>query len=298
MLIILTIRARRAIAGGLLVLLGGCQGFNGTTAGSRPAVPTASSSPIACDTTPQKPITKAQKLEVAMAMARAAENDGNAEQAIQIYRDVIKKDSDHIEAYHRLAIVYDLKGEPLKAREHYMLAIEKAPKNAELYCDFGYSCYLQRNWGEAGVNLRRALELRPDFARAHTNLGLLLAHNYHSSEALAEFSKAGCDEAAARCNLAFVLAVEERCEEARQQYRLALEANPEAPAAKKGLAALETCGRDGDVARMPPANVAPPAVTLQIHAPEGDQAPLPPPAHLAPPPTVQAAFVSPDMQRF
>ena len=36
-----------------------------------------------------------------------------------------------------------------------MTAIEKAPKNAELYCDFGYSCYLQRNWGEAGVNLRR-----------------------------------------------------------------------------------------------------------------------------------------------
>ena len=193
------------------------------------------SSAIASDSIPKQPITKEQKLDVEMAMARAAENDGNTEQAIQVYEDLLKKDSHRVEACHRLAIVYEIKGDPQKAREYYMTAIKMAPKNADLYCDFGYSCYLQRNWGEAGENLHKALELRPEFARAHTNLGLLEARTYHSPEALAEFTKAGCDEASARCNLAFAMALEERWEESRQQYELALAADPNATAARKGF---------------------------------------------------------------
>ena len=277
------LQARTVITAALLVMLGGCQTFSGMMASFKPAATPSSSSPIATDTTPSAPITKEQKIELQMAVARSYENEGNSEQAIEVYRDVIKKDSRYVEAYHRLAILYDTKGEPQKAKECYLTAIKTAPKNAELYCDFGYSCYLQRNWAEAGVNLRRALELRPEFARAHTNLGLLLARNYHAPEALAEFSKAGCDEAGARCNLAFAMTLEERWQEARQQYELALAANPNASTAKKGLAALEAhAPKDYSQPRPAPVNVASQPAQLQLSQGELPRQPvhgnvLPPP---------------------
>ena len=97
----------QSLAAGLLALLGGCQGFSGMMASFKPRTDMPSSSSIASEATPSQPITKEQKLEWQMAIARAAENDGNSEQAIQIYQDVIKKDNRRVEAYHRLAIVYD-----------------------------------------------------------------------------------------------------------------------------------------------------------------------------------------------
>ena len=273
-----TNRVRIVLAAGLLALLGGCQSFNGMVAYFKPGGPNPSS--VAAETPPPAPITKERKLDVQMAVARSCENDGNTEQAIQVYQEVVKKDSRRAEAYHRLAILYDLKGDPQKAHEYYTTAIQKAPKNADLYCDLGYSCYLQRNWAEAEVNLRKALEERPGLARAHTNLGLLLGRTDHATEALAEFSQAGCDEAAARCNLAFALTLEEHGQEARQQYELALAANPNAAAAKQGLAALQAHWPDGDPAPRPGVPGAPA------------------PQNVTPPPTVQAAFVAPDVQRF
>ena len=58
-------------------LLGGCQSFNGMMANFKPAPAAPTSSAIASDAMPKQPITKEQKLDVEMAMARAAENDGN-----------------------------------------------------------------------------------------------------------------------------------------------------------------------------------------------------------------------------
>ena len=157
---------------------------------------------------------------------------------------------------------------------------------------------MQRNWADAGVNLRRALEIRPEFARAHINLGLLLARTYHESEALAEFSKAGCDEVSARCNLAFALTLEERYEEARRQYELALVADPSATAAKKGLATLQAHGSANELAQIPlPVRVASPPPVMESRLAAADPTGPPPPGSVTPP-VVQASLVSPDIQRF
>ena len=120
----------RALRGGLLVLLGGCQACNSWLASFKPtAHPYVRDGCRRNDAV--QPITKEQKIEVQMAVARACENDGNTEQAIQSYLDVIKKDSGHVEAYHRLAIMYDTKGDVAKSR-YFLTAIQKAPKNADL----------------------------------------------------------------------------------------------------------------------------------------------------------------------
>ncbi len=151
-----------------------------------------------------------------MAIARSLDNQGDTEPAIKAYLDVVNKDPRRADAYHRLAVLHDAKGDSESASNFYQIALKKDPKNAELHCDFGYSCYLQRNWSEAEPQLRRAIALNADCARAHTNLGLLLARTGREKEALVEFRKAGCDEAAARSNLGFALTLEERWPEAQR----------------------------------------------------------------------------------
>jgi Tfp pilus assembly protein PilF len=174
-----------------------------------------------------------------MAVARACETDGNLDEAIKNYADVLKKDSSRAEAAHRIAILYDMKGQPEKSRGYYMDAIKKAPDCAELYCDFGYSCYLQRSWAEAERNFRKAIELNPDLARAHVNYGMLLARTGRATAALKEFSHAGLDESASRSNLALAHAQENRMMEAQEEYSRALAVNPNSKSAKTGLAAIQ-----------------------------------------------------------
>jgi Tfp pilus assembly protein PilF len=233
----LVLRHRTVLLAALLASLTGCQAFDGMVAKithrNQAAYPSA-----AANDEPTPPLTAKQKADVQMAVARSLENQGNTAQAITTYLDVVKKDPARADAYLRLAVLHDLKGDSQSARKFYLTALKRDPNNAELHCDFGYSCYLERNWGEAESHLRRALGINPDCARAHTNLGLLLARTGREQDALVEFHKAGCDDAAAHNNLGFVLTLEERWPEAKRQFRLALAADPNSKMAKDGLAAL------------------------------------------------------------
>jgi len=175
-----------------------------------------------------------------MARARSLVEKGQIEQAIGIYQDVVKQDNSRPDAYHRLAILHDMKGECDKARGFYHAALERDSRNAEVLCDFGYSCYLQRRWREAEEHLSQAIALQPDMARAHNNLGLLLARTGRQDGAMTEFARGGCTEADARANLAFALTLEQQWVAARQQYELALAVDSTSRAAQKGLDALRS----------------------------------------------------------
>jgi tetratricopeptide (TPR) repeat protein len=222
------------------VPLSGCQTFNGMVAKitHKNQNQMAYTPPPAVKDEPMRPLTAEQKADVQMAIARSLENQGDTEPAIKAYLEVVKKDSRRADAYHRLAVLHDAKGDSESACSFYKIALKKDPKNAEIPCDFGYSYYLQRNWSEAEPQLRRAIALNSDCARAHTNLGLLLARTGREKEALMEFRKAGCDEAAARGNLGFALTLAEHWPEARRQFELALAADPNSTMAKDGLAAI------------------------------------------------------------
>ena len=75
-------------------------------------------------------------------------------------------------------------------------------------------------------------------ARAHNNLGLLLAKDGKVDEAFAEFSAAGLRPDEAHQNVAFVMSTERRWDEARRQYELAIAANPASTTARDRLAEL------------------------------------------------------------
>ena len=112
--------------------------------------------------------------------------------------EALKNDPHRADANQRLAVVHDRLGRFQESAGYYAKALAAAPGDAEIFCDKGYSLYLQRRWAEADMCLRQAIALKPRLARAHNNLGLLLARDGKVDEALAEFRAAGLPPRAMR----------------------------------------------------------------------------------------------------
>jgi tetratricopeptide (TPR) repeat protein len=184
-------------------------------------------------------ISSAQEADAQIALGRVAEIRGDLEEAKGAYRAALGRDARRSDAYQRLAVLADKQGKFRESAEFYRQALQASPGSPEIYCDMGYSLYLQRRWAEAEMNFRQVIALNSEHQRAHNNLGLVLAHNSQTEEAVAEFHKGGCGEADARENVALALATEGRWDEARSQYRLALRAQPGSATALARLADVD-----------------------------------------------------------
>src|SRR5262245_60952240 len=201
-------RGRAAAALGL-TLLAGCLSGN-------PRPNPASLLPGAGE--PSPPLRASQVADVQVAMGRTLEKRGSTEQAQEMYQKALKQDPSRTDAYGRLAVLHDRQGKFKESEELYRKALATRPDDAGLLCNRGYSLYLQRRWAEAEAALRRALALAPGHRRAQNNLGLVLAQVGRHEEALASFRRAGCTEADAHVNLAFVLTLRRSWPEARGHY--------------------------------------------------------------------------------
>jgi Flp pilus assembly protein TadD len=212
-----------------LSCLAGCQH------GSRPG------DTFLLDGGPSKPaeLTPAQLADVQVACARSLEKRGDEDQAVARYSEAVKHDPRRADAWLRLAILHDQQGKFADSAEMYRAALAQRPGDPDIFCNIGYSFYLQQRWAEAEMNLRQAITLQANHARAHNNLGLLLARTRRDNEALAEFRKGGCSDADAHANLAFALTLERRWPEARGHYRQALAADASCETARLGLQRLE-----------------------------------------------------------
>jgi Tfp pilus assembly protein PilF len=180
-----------------------------------------------------------QVADVQIALGRSLEKGGATEQAVLAYLEALKHDPSRSDACARLAVLYDQQGRFGESGDMYRKALAAQPANPDLYNDQGYSLYLRGDWAKAEDNLRHALALAPGHRRAHNNLGLVLAHTGQEEEALGQFREAGCSAAEAHNNLAFVLTLERRWDEARQHYQYALRGEPSSEQAKKGLRQLD-----------------------------------------------------------
>jgi Tfp pilus assembly protein PilF len=212
--------------------LAGCNHIVPTRPASRTPAPATT---MLDDNRPSPKLSPSQAADVEVALGRSLLVQGDAEKAESAFRDALKKDPKNVDAMVRLAILEDGRARFKESGALFRKALEVRPNDAEIHCDYGYSCYLQRRWSEAETSLRKAIALKPDLARAHNNLGLALAHDDRKQEALAEFRKAGLDASDASANLAFALASEGRWIEARQYYGKALTAKPGSTRAKEGV---------------------------------------------------------------
>jgi Flp pilus assembly protein TadD len=180
-----------------------------------------------------------QTAEIQLAMGRSFEAEGDYDKAMAAYREAAQTDPKRHEPQIRIAILLDRLGRFAEAVPYYNAALKASPGNAEVYADRGYSLCLQGRDSEGEVSLRQAIAIEPRLARAHNNLGALLARAGRTADALAEFRKAGCPETDAQLNLAFALGQGGRWDEARKHLEIARRAAPSAKAVGEDAAHLE-----------------------------------------------------------
>jgi len=224
-----TPRIGKVLAAGALIGLAGCHQVP-----SRPGAP----SPLGFGNEPKgggRTITPAQEADVQISMGRVAEQQGDLDQAMAAYRAALDRDRRRADAYARLAVLHDKQGKFRESAELYRKALALRPGDPDIFCDMGYSFYLQRRWAEAEMNLRQSLAINPEHRRAHNNLALLLVRDSRLGDALAEFGKAGSDPVQAHMNLAFALTIDQRWESARAEYQRALALDPSSQLAKARL---------------------------------------------------------------
>lgn len=193
-----------------------------------------------------------KQAEAYIDLARALEAQGNVDGAIASYqkaidvgdsqgrfqlRDKVSGDTRAL-AHRRLAALYDRIGQFAQSEVHYREALKLSPNDAKVWNDHGYSKYLQRQWSDAERALRTASKLSPDDARVHTNLGLCLAAEGKTEEALAMLSKAA-GPAIGHANMGYILASLGKTEEARSHYLQALAIRPDLAPARAAVAQLE-----------------------------------------------------------
>lgn len=108
-----------------------------------------------------------------------------------------------------------------KAVTHYQKALPHFPKDADLLNDLGFCEYQLNQFSEAEKYLRQAVQISPRNQRAHVNLGMALARQSKTREALEEFKKGGTS-ASAHANLAAMFYEMGKIDEAKSECRMAL----------------------------------------------------------------------------
>jgi protein O-GlcNAc transferase len=128
-----------------------------------------------------------------------------------------------------------------EAKTHCLRSIELEPNVAESHCNLGIVLQKQRKFAEAAVACRTALRIDPQNGIAHLTLGIVLFELGNLEEAqvpLAEAVRLRPDDAVAPYYLAGTSQKQGKPAEAVAHYGLALQHNPDGLEALLGLASL------------------------------------------------------------
>jgi tetratricopeptide (TPR) repeat protein len=162
------------------------------------------------------------------------EQQGLVDKAIEQYRKAIAVGHEYIPAYHRLAMLLSKTQCHKEAVEVLTRATIIKPGNAVLHNNLGFEYAFLQDWPKAEREVRRAIKLKPDFARAHVNLGMILSRNGQFDQALASFRKV-LPESDAHYNLGLMFRSQQRYEDAAWAFNRAIDHDPQFAAAKTQL---------------------------------------------------------------
>ncbi len=150
--------------------------------------------------------------------------------AEQQYRSVVEKEPTHAEAWHRLGLLAQQRGDLAQAVEHFRRAVACGGTDAAHWNNLGVLLTMIGNTADAVAAYEQALELRPDYAEAHNNLGTTLERRGQMDRAVE------CHRHATRCKASYVEAYDNlgtalkgqgKSEEAAAAYRQALALKPD-----------------------------------------------------------------------
>jgi Flp pilus assembly protein TadD len=234
------------IALAMVVAASGCSGTGGkkATVHSNSALPNLDGGTTA-------DLDDNQMADVLYAQGRMSESQGELPRAIECYQEAISLDPKRGDVALRLGMAYDQMGQFENGKPMYEKALKLDPGNPQVFCAMGYSQYLQGDFISAERNLRQALAVKKDYQPAHNNLAFLLARTGRTKDALREFHYGGCSEAESYNNVALACMLDQRLEDARHHYQLALEVDRTNASAIEGLKKVDIVVAALDRAQRP-----------------------------------------------
>ena len=162
-------------------------------------------------------------------------------------KPTVQETPDDAAACYNRALKATEQGNPNEAIDCYRRALELKPDYAEAHSNLGNVLQDQGRLDDAVACFRRTLELKPDFFITHYNLGNVLQNQGQHDEAIACYRRAlkfKPDYAEAHSNLGISLEKQGKVAEAIASYRRALELKPNFAEAHASLgAAFQIQGR-------------------------------------------------------
>jgi tetratricopeptide (TPR) repeat protein len=165
--------------------------------------------------------TIAEMLETAIQHQRS----GRIPQAEDLYRQILARDPEQVDALHHLGLASHELGRSEEAVEYLRQAMRLSPDFAEVHNSLGVALSKAGKLEDAAQSYRRALELRPDLAHVHNNLALVLTQQGKLEEAESCYRRALLREPRdhrIHNSLGYALKQQGKLAEAMDSYREAL----------------------------------------------------------------------------
>ena len=140
-------------------------------------------------------IKKIVTTEETFALAVQNQQKNNLQIAEKLYKETLKTNPNHVDAYNNLGVILLRSGKPRKAKSCYMKRQSKSILiMQEAHNNLGNALNLLGEYQKAKSCYEKAIEINPNYASAHNNLGNLL-------NVLEEYQKAkSCYEKAIEIN--------------------------------------------------------------------------------------------------
>ena len=161
--------------------------------------------------------------------ALTSHKEGRHEEAIKLYRSVLKVQPDNVIIYYNLGVTLREFGKIDEAEASYKRAIELKSDFILAHYNLGNTLKAQGKFEEAKVSFKKAIELKPDYIEAHHNLGSTFERLNKLNEAEASYKKViklKPDLAEAHNNLGMTINKLGRLDDAEACYKKAIELKP------------------------------------------------------------------------
>jgi Tfp pilus assembly protein PilF len=195
-------------------------------------------------------LSRRETAKACLETASRLEAAGHDREAVLLYEKARRNDPGLKQIAHRLAVLYDRRGDADKAKGEFELALQHAGNDTAVWSDYGFFHFQQGNFDAAETALKKACELDPSDQRATVNLAMLYARTDREHESMKLFTDA-VGEAAAHSNVGVILAKQGQTERAKKHFEQALAGDPEMPQARAFLTHLAKVEQDSTTARAP-----------------------------------------------
>lgn len=185
---------------------------------------------------------------ISLASVALAEN--KPDEAVGFYENVLAIDATNFNALSGLIRLYAGKGEINKAQARLDQVLSTYPGNASLHYLKAQAYGFERNSGQAEVELRKTLEIDPNYIAAYSALGALFINTNQQDRAIAEYQKIlehRPDNATAHTLIGMLDDSRQNYDAAVESYRKALGKDQNAVIAANNLAWLYAVNGKGNL---------------------------------------------------